>query len=444
MKSILLVEDDISFSQLLQRFLERNGYKVTTILSVKEALRTIEVESFHMVFSDLRLPDGDGIDLLKSIRSNGLEVPVILMTGYAEVSTAVEAMKQGAFDYISKPFNQEEVLDVIANALKSSSKSSSKTEVNISKKGFNQGYVKGVSKSSQTLNEYVQLVGPTNMSVLIIGESGTGKEMVAKAIHEQSSRNNKPFVAVDCGAIPKEIASSEFFGHVKGAFTGAIDDKKGHFLSANEGTLFLDEVGNLSYENQIQLLRALQERKIKPVGSSKEISVDIRIIAATNENLEKAVDNGDFRNDLYHRLNEFSIKMPQLSERREDIPIFAEYFLELANKQLDKQVLGFTPETMAVFQKYNWPGNLRELSNVIKRATLLTQGGYIQSAILQTMLSVKENVVDSEINFSTKHHEKELIRKALIEAENNKTLAAKLLNITRKTLYNKLKEYNIE
>lgn len=412
MKSILLVEDDISFSQLLQRFLERNGYKVTTILSVKEALRTIEVESFHMVFSDLRLPDGDGIDLLKSIRSNGLEIPVILMTGYAEVSTAVEAMKQGAFDYISKPFNQEEVLDVIANALKSSSKSSSKTEVNISKKGFNQGYVKGVSKSSQTLNEYVQLVGPTNMSVLIIGESGTGKEMVAKAIHEQSSRNNKPFVAVDCGAIPKEIASSEFFGHVKGAFTGAIDDKKGHFLSANEGTLFLDEVGNLSYENQIQLLRALQERKIKPVGSSKEISVDIRIIAATNENLEKAVDNGDFRNDLYHRLNEFSIKMPQLSERREDIPIFAEYFLELANKQLDKQVLGFTPETMAVFQKYNWPGNLRELSNVIKRATLLTQGGYIQSAILQTMLSVKENVVDSEINFSTKHHEKELIRKA--------------------------------
>ena len=390
MKSILLVEDDISFSQLLQRFLERNGYKVTTILSVKEALRTIEVESFHMVFSDLRLPDGDGIDLLKSIRSNGLEIPVILMTGYAEVSTAVEAMKQGAFDYISKPFNQEEVLDVIANALKSSSKSSSKTEVNISKKGFNQGYVKGVSKSSQTLNEYVQLVGPTNMSVLIIGESGTGKEMVAKAIHEQSSRNNKPFVAVDCGAIPKEIASSEFFGHVKGAFTGAIDDKKGHFLSANEGTLFLDEVGNLSYENQIQLLRALQERKIKPVGSSKEISVDIRIIAATNENLEKAVDNGDFRNDLYHRLNEFSIKMPQLSERREDIPIFAEYFLELANKQLDKQVLGFTPETMAVFQKYNWPGNLRELSNVIKRATLLTQGGYIQSAILQTMLSVKE------------------------------------------------------
>lgn len=239
MKSILLVEDDISFSQLLQRFLERNGYKVTTILSVKEALRTIEVESFHMVFSDLRLPDGDGIDLLKSIRSNGLEIPVILMTGYAEVSTAVEAMKQGAFDYISKPFNQEEVLDVIANALKSSSKSSSKTEVNISKKGFNQGYVKGVSKSSQTLNEYVQLVGPTNMSVLIIGESGTGKEMVAKAIHEQSSRNNKPFVAVDCGAIPKEIASSEFFGHVKGAFTGAIDDKKGHFLSANEGTLFL-------------------------------------------------------------------------------------------------------------------------------------------------------------------------------------------------------------
>ena len=307
MKSILLVEDDISFSQLLQRFLERNGYKVTTILSVKEALRTIEVESFHMVFSDLRLPDGDGIDLLKSIRSNGLEIPVILMTGYAEVSTAVEAMKQGAFDYISKPFNQEEVLDVIANALKSSSKSSSKTEVNISKKGFNQGYVKGVSKSSQTLNEYVQLVGPTNMSVLIIGESGTGKEMVAKAIHEQSSRNNKPFVAVDCGAIPKEIASSEFFGHVKGAFTGAIDDKKGHFLSANEGTLFLDEVGNLSYENQIQLLRALQERKIKPVGSSKEISVDIRIIAATNENLEKAVDNGDFRNDLYHRLNEEKI-----------------------------------------------------------------------------------------------------------------------------------------
>ncbi|GLB52649.1 sigma-54-dependent Fis family transcriptional regulator [Neptunitalea chrysea] len=453
MAKILVIDDDVTFSSLLERFLVRYKHKVAVCHSLKEAA-TIFKSTFDIVFLDLRLPDGDGISFLEKIKEESPEVPVVIMTNYAEVASAVSAMKKGAFDYISKPFQQESVLNVIENATKQTDGSAVVTKtpelqtsvVAISDKNTNAEMVFGISNASKKLAEYVGLVAPTDMSVLITGKSGTGKEVVAKSIHMQSSRKEFPFIAVDCGAIPKEIASSEFFGHVKGSFTGAVSDKKGHFEEANEGTIFLDEVGNLSYENQIQLLRALQERKIKPVGSSKEIDVNIRILSATNENLLKAVENGEFREDLYHRLNEFSIKVPSLVDRMEDMMIFAEHFLASANKQLGKQVIGFDRDAIICFQQYAWPGNLRELQNVIKRSVLLTSGNYITEGVLPSELFENSGVEDVGFitSLSTKDNEKALIIAALEKTNNNKTLAAKLLNVSRKTLYNKLKAYGLD
>ena len=443
MKQILLIEDDVSFSKMLKHFLERHKYAVTLSYNINSASTLLKNEKYDLVFTDLRLPDGSGLDLLKQIKDNKNKVPVVLMTGYAEVSTAVQAMKQGAFDYISKPFNPDEVLEVINNALEQKTTGIDDKINKQEQKNTNTEFVKGISAASKTLNEYINLVAPTDLSVLITGESGTGKEVVAKTIHLESLRKDKPFIPVDCGAIPKEIASSEFFGHKKGAFTGATDDKIGHFEAANGGTLFLDEVGNLTYENQIQLLRALQERKVKPVGSNTEINVDIRLITATNEDLLLAVEKGTFREDLYHRLNEFSIKIPNLKERNNDLILYADFFLEKANKQLNKSVIGFSKSVLNIFLDYQWPGNLRELSNVIKRATLLTQTDIIDANVLPNELTQLKETSGNSPSFSTKENEKALIINALKEANNNKTNAAKLLNITRKTLYNKIKEYNI-
>ena len=459
---ILLVEDDVVFSKMLSRFLERNGYDVIGCYSLEEAEKNL-TPAIKMIFTDLRLPDGDGINFLKQVKDIFPNLPVVVMTSYAEVSTAVEAMKLGAFDYISKPFQQEDVLNVIKNAqntvfstpkpetvetaapLSKTDHSSPAKMIKAPKVTEENPYIEGVSPASKKLSKFINLVAPTDMSVLIMGESGTGKEVVAKLIHLKSDRRNKPFIAVDCGAIPKEIASSEFFGHIKGSFTGAITDKKGHFEEANGGTIFLDEVGNLSYENQIQLLRALQERRIKPIGSSKEIEVDIRVLAATNEDLLEAVNKGDFREDLYHRLNEFAIKVPSLSERKDDLMIFASYFLEKANEKLHKNVQGFTERAVQKMLNYNWGGNLRELSNVVKRATLLTTTDYIsENELPDFVMSETRHFPTERFSFSTKENERELIIGALHETNNNKTEAAKLLGFTRKTLYNKLKAYNIE
>ena len=452
---ILLVEDDVVFSKMLGKFLERNGYEVVRCYNLEEAEKSLNA-SLSLVFTDLRLPDGDGINFLKKVKEVYPDLPVVVMTSYAEVSTAVEAMKLGAFDYISKPFQQEDVLNVIKNAQSSTRTASLPKKENVKADNSpgkaaqpvvtnENSYIEGVSAASKKLNKFISLVAPTDMSVLITGESGTGKEVIAKSIHLKSERRNKPFIAVDCGAIPKEIASSEFFGHVKGSFTGAITDKKGHFEEANGGTIFLDEVGNLSYDNQIQLLRALQERRIKPIGSSKEIEVDIRVLAATNEDLLAAVGKGEFREDLYHRLNEFSIKVPSLSERKDDLMIFASYFLEKANEKLHKNVQGFTEKAVQKMLLYTWGGNLRELSNTVKRAALLTQGDYItENELPEPVITEARHFPTERFSFSTKENERELIISALHETHNNKTEAAKLLGFTRKTLYNKLKAYNID
>lgn len=451
-QSIHIVEDDVPFGKMLSSFLQRKGFNVSVSLNGESARNFISENSFDLLITDLKLPDDSGLDLLEFTLKKAPKTKVILMTGYADVDTAVKAIKKGALDYISKPFRPEELLMIVESASENDVRFEEKKPKSVSEKKVDKkqiysektSFIVGISDSSKKFNEYIKLVGPTDMCVLIQGESGTGKEVAAKAIHNYSSRKDKTFVAVDCGAIPKEIAASEFFGHIKGSFTGAINDKKGHFEAADGGTLFLDEVGNLSYENQIQLLRALQERRIKPVGSNTEIEVDLRILSATNEDLLQAVADGKFREDLYHRLNEFSIHIPSLHERKEDLFLFIEYFLDEANSALNKEVLGLSKEVETAFKNYKWPGNLRELKNVIKRSVLLTNTPTILlEAIPREVLFAEKMKVEAK-DFSKASNEKQLILNALQESENNKTKAAKLLNITRKTLYNKLELYNID
>ncbi len=452
MQQIHIVEDDVAFGKMLTTFLERNGYQVSVSLSGENARKMLAENTFDLLITDLKLPDDSGLALLEYSHKTSPKTKVILMTGYADVDTAVKAIKKGALDYISKPFRPEELLMIIEEETlpDNPESTSSKNRENISehnpegKPEHNTNAVIGISESSKKFNEYLKLVGPTDMCVLIQGESGTGKEVAAKAIHNYSSRRDKSFVAVDCGAIPKEIAASEFFGHIKGSFTGAVNDKKGHFEAADGGTLFLDEVGNLSYENQIQLLRALQERRIKPVGSNTEIDVDVRILSATNEDLLKAVSEGKFREDLYHRLNEFTVHIPSLHARKEDLFLFTEYFLAEANSSLGKEVAGLSKEVEEAFKNYAWPGNLRELKNVIKRSVLLTNEELIPLEVIPREVLFAAKPIKGTVDFSKESNEKQLILNALKEVDFNKTKAAKLLNITRKTLYNKLELYKIE
>jgi len=453
MPNILIIEDDAAFCQMLQKFLTKQGFEVQSSYTAPDAKNKYRNTHFDLVLTDLRLPDYDGIQLLSDIKKSTPDTVVIVMTGYAEVGTAVDAMKKGAFDYISKPFTPDEMLKVIANALRTvdaeqqapaGSATKNASGGTSAKYQLEQQSINGISDASKKLNEYIKLVAPTNMSVLITGESGTGKEVTARAIHNNSSRKDFDFIAVDCGTIPKELATSEFFGHIKGSFTGAVEDKMGQFEAANKGTLFLDEVGNLSYENQMQLLRALQERKIKRVGSTREIVVDVRIITATNEDLMGAVEKGTFREDLYHRLNEFSISIPSLEERFEDLPLFVSYFLSHANESLDKNVQGFSDEVLEAFQRYRWPGNIRELQNVIKRAVLLTVGDVIGLETLPGEVLQSRGGAAASSNFSKADYEKEQIIKALKKTNFNKSKAAKLLQVTRKTLYNKINQYNLD
>lgn len=429
----LLIEDDITFCLMLKTWLKKKGIQTESASTISSAKNMIERNSYDLILSDLRLPDGSGMDVLEWTHSKKKEIPFIMLTGYADIQTAVDSIKKGAFDYIPKPINPDILLEKIQEALSSKKEAEAPVSIN---------YIKGNSALSKKLYEYVDIVAPTEMSILITGESGTGKEHIANLIHSKSARKSAPFIAVDCGTIPKELAASEFFGHTKGSFTGAIENKTGYFAMANGGTLFLDEIANLSSETQMQLLRALQEKKIRPVGSNDDIRVDVRIIAATNENLSETV-GVKFRDDLYHRLNEFSIQVPSLRERDEDIALFSNYFLNEGNQEFKKEVIGFTDEAMEIIQKYHWPGNLREMKNVIKRSVLLTTDQYITADILPQELKNKKS---EEINSNALHDEefeKSQILKALEMCNNNKSQAALLLKIDRKTLYNKMKLYNM-
>lgn len=450
--SILIVEDDLTFSTMLKTWLGKKGFDVETAGACAKARKLITSRDFSLILSDLRLPDQDGMQLLTWMRELEFNTPFIMMTSYGEIQNAVTAMKLGATDYIKKPIQPDELLNKINEALGASAnkrtadnKQESPKRSNAEEK--NNNFLEGESEAARKLFSYVRLVAPTQMSVLINGASGTGKEYVAHRIHQLSKRNEKPFIAIDCGSIPKDLAASEFFGHVKGSFTGALSDKVGAFEEANGGTLFLDEIGNLGYEVQVQLLRALQERRIRRIGSTKEIEVDVRLVCATNENLKEAIAKGNFREDLYHRINEFTLRMPSLKERQEDILLFANFFLDQANKELDKDLIGFDSKASVILQNYSWPGNLRQLKNIVKRATLLASGDFITPVELGEELTEHhsdETENDNILSTLNKEEaEKQLIINALKQTGNNKSKAATILGIDRKTLYNKLKHYNI-
>ena len=457
MRHILIVEDDIAFGTMLQTWLRRKGFEVDKATSVGAAVKLLmDMKSVDLVLSDLRLPDHDGLRLLAWMHEHSINAPFIVMTNYAEVQNAVLAMKSGAADYIAKPVQPDILLQKINDAMEQNTQQSNATIQNSTTQNAPTAhnsklktqnseaaprYIEGKSEASRQLYNYVELVAPTPMSVLILGASGTGKEYVAHRIHDLSQRHDRPFFALDCGAIPRDVAASEFFGHKKGAFTGADADKRGAFEIANGGTLFLDEVGNLSYEVQVQLLRALQERRIRPVGGTKEIDIDIRLVCATNENLEEAVSEGRFREDLYHRINEFTIYMPKLSERGSDLFLFADLFIRHANEELNRNVEGFDSGAAEMLASHSWPGNLRELNNVVKRAVLLTRGSQITTAELT--LAMGQIRTDNVLQLHDEDTERQRIITALQQTNGNKAKAARLLGVDRKTIYNKIEKLGI-
>jgi two-component system response regulator HydG len=472
MKKILIIDDEVNVALLLSKFLTRNGFDVTTASTGNSGMELLKNGSFDLVLCDFRLEDTDGREMLKNIKTQYPKTGVIIITGYSDIKMAVELIKMGAYDYITKPLYPDEILNTINKAFETHhalvdeqdaatiSRSANGRE---SKKQIpNNDFVVGTSKASKELLRQIELVAPTNYSVIILGESGTGKESAAKNIHLHSQRASMPFIAMDCGSLTKELAASEFFGHEKGSFTGALYTKIGHFEMANGGTLFLDEVGNLSYEIQAALLRTVQERKVKRIGSTKEIDLDVRIIIATNENLQDGILKGRFREDLYHRFNEFTIYMPALRDLGSDIMLLAEHFLRMANQELGRSVTSFSPEVVECFVNYRWQGNIRELKNVVRRATLITEGDVIQMKALPLEISnyrspgfetvtsldsapepvaIKENRHD--LKNAAQEAEYDTILKVLREVNFNKTKAAEILNIDRKTLYNKMKAINL-
>lgn len=501
MSKILVIDDDVDMCLLLKRFLTKNGYEVTLAHNGKKALEELENAEPNLVLCDFRLEDIDGKELLIKIKEKYPRTPVIIVTGYSDIKVAVDVMKLGAYDYVTKPLFPDEILLSIKSALQKTvtrPDNSSNGTVTLlpedDQKNASRGktitsgqYIFSDSPEFKSILKQIDLVSPTNYSILIYGESGSGKEAIAQEIHKRSKRKDMAFVAIDCGALSKELAGSELFGHEKGSFTGALNQKIGSFEIANGGTIFLDEVANLTYDVQVALLRVVQERKMRRIGGNKDIDLDVRIIIASNEKLLDSARKGKFREDLYHRFNEFSIEVPPLRDRKYDVIIFAKHFLKLTNDELNKNIRGFTPEVEAIFKTYIWPGNLRELKNVVKRATLLCDTDYITPTVLPfeitnfSKLQFGETVEVGSSNIQTKQYETlpsavennyvaplaaaepvftkqleinehslkgasidaeyEMIVEALRKANYNKSKAAKILNVDRKTLYNKMKQY---
>lgn len=462
MLNILVIDDDKDICLVLSKFLGKNNYHVDTAHTGDEGLKILRTNDYDLILCDYRLPDFNGVELLRKIKLLKPSVAVIIITGYSDVRTAVETFRYGANDYVTKPLYPDELLVTIKETIEKNknknSTESSAPDAKLEGKRVKAGdsstsnFIVGKSAQSLTVQRYIELIAPSDMSVIIHGETGTGKEFVAQSIHKYSKRSSNIFVAIDCGALPKELAGSELFGHVKGSFTGAVSDKQGSFEIADGGTIFLDEIGNLSYENQVKLLRVIQERRIKRIGATKDISIDVRIIAATNEDLSKAVKEGRFREDLYHRLNEFKIQLSPLRERKDDIIVFANHFLEKSNISLSKNVKGFSDDVIQYLRNYYWHGNLRELNNVVKRAVPLTTGDTVQSdslphEIIQGNTSIMgSDMIEENVGLLKSiagTAERQAIIDVLEKVNYNKSKAAELLKIDRKTLYNKLKLYNI-
>ncbi len=489
MDKILIIEDDMDMSQLLKRFLTKHGFDVELAQNGKRGIEAFTASQPDLVLCDFRLGDLEGTEVLNKIKDIEPNIPFIMMTGYSDIRTAVNVMKLGAYDYLAKPLLPDETLQLIQRALANKqnsvriveqetdiNSSDTKPAVKVKSNSGSNDFVYGKSAESKELLRQIELVAPTNYSVIIYGESGAGKEAIAQTIHKKSKRSRQPFIAMDCGAISKELSGSELFGHEKGSFTGALATKIGHFELANGGTIFLDEVGNLPYDVQSSLLRVVEERRVKRIGGIKEIPLDVRIIVASNENLLEAHKKGKFREDLYHRFNEFHLNVPALRERKDDIMMYAKFFLNIANRELEKNIEGFEPEVAEQFLKYPWFGNLREMKNVIRRATLLSVGNNIESKSLPFEISnfsrtalaisvepneqiltthqqpqsyipiaapeIKEEVTNLKLASLGAEHD--LILKVLREVNFNKSKAAKILNIDRKTLYNKMKAFKLE
>lgn len=469
MKRILIIDDDMDMCQLLSRFLQRKGFDTATATNGNKGIAAFRDGQFDLVLCDFRLGDKEGVEVLKEIKQINHAVQVIIITGYSDIKMAVEVIRQGAFDYITKPLVPDEVLDLVNRALNTAvsdnavaAKNGSAAKRAASTPDNTTQFLVGKDPGIQQMYEQIKMIAPTNYSVIIYGESGTGKEVVAKTIHVNSDRKDKPFVALDCGTLSKELAASEMFGHVKGSFTGALSDKEGMFETANGGTLFLDEVANLSMDVQVALLRVIQERKFKRVGGNKEMTTDVRIIVASNENLKEAYMAGKFREDLYHRFNEFSIHIPPLRNRQADIPLFAKFFLEQTTQELNKRIDGFEDDVMQLFLEYNWPGNLREFRNVVRRAGLLTTGGLVNKNVLPweiisgpvvmpannstaaTYTAAPQERIQvpvAALKDAAASAEYEAIMNVLKQVNFNKTKAAEILKIDRKTLYNKIKNF---
>ncbi len=460
MSRILIIDDDKDICLTLSKFLTKYGYEVEVAHTGDAGLQILRNHSFDLILCDYRLPDYTGIEVLQKIKILSPFVAVIIITGYSDVRTAVETFRYGAHDYVTKPLFPDELLVTIRETLEKNSKKNTTepapTEKSKARNGSanlsSEEFIIGKSPQSLTVQKYITLIAPSDMSLIIQGETGTGKEFVAQSVHRLSKRSTGPFIAIDCGALPKELAGSELFGHIKGSFTGAVADKPGSFEIANGGTIFLDEIGNLSYDNQMKLLRVIQERKVKRIGATKDIHIDVRIIAATNEDLGQALKEGRFREDLYHRLNEFKIQLSPLRDRKDDIIIFADYFLKKANASLNKEVKAFSDPVLSYFKNYFWHGNLRELANVVKRSVLLsTTDQVLPESLPNEITSVADTTHDLSEEAEAKgilksvagSAERQAIIQALEKVSFNKSKAAELLNIDRKTLYNKLKLYNI-
>ena len=471
MRRILLIDDDMDMCSLLSHFLKRKGFETDMAYTGPKGVAKFKESKFDVVLCDFRLGDMDGRRVLQEVKAIDPQVTVIIITGYSDVKMAVDVMRHGAFDYITKPLIPEEVLNVINRGLSEAGQhpeslaaknASGGNGVSAARQHITSSdeFLVGVSPVTVELYKQIALVAPTNYSVILYGESGTGKEVIAKTIHQSSNRQNKPFIAVDCGILSRELAASELFGHIKGSFTGAFADKEGIFEVADGGTLFLDEVANLPLDVQTTLLRVIQERKFKRVGSNKDISTDTRVIVASNENLQEAYRKGKFREDLYHRFNEFSLSIPPLRERKEDIPLFSQFFLDKACRELNKNLDGFDEEVEQLFLNYGWPGNLREMRNVIRRAGLLSPSGKITANVLPweiignpTRPGMDMSLVSEEqpataprqapldLRDAASHAEYETIMNVLKQVRFNKTKAAEVLKIDRKTLYNKIRNY---
>jgi len=464
MIKVLIVDDNKNMQIILQNLLADEGYEVIHAYTGKDGLKAIMEESPDLVLLDIRLPEMNGIDILQQITKLEKEILVIMITAYGDVETAVETMKLGAYDYITKPFINEELKLVIRKALNTNEL---KQEVKILRQQLeekkNKDFPMGNSLAISKILKQVELVATTEMSVIIQGKSGSGKEVIANLIHNKSKRKNKSFIPIDCGAIPDTLVESELFGYQKGAFTGASSSKKGKFEIADGGTLFLDEITNLPISAQAKILRVIQEKKITKVGSTQPINIDVRIIVASNLNIIEAVQDNTLREDLFHRLNEFTISLPTLQERKDDIPIIAEEFLKEANSELEKRIKGFLPEAMSILESYSWPGNVRELKHVIKKAVLLEETEHItpkvldlefgnnqQNAFKESLEKYYEMIISKGSSITeitaivSAEMERILIKRILVEAKYNKSKSARILGIDRNTLYTKLKNLGIE